>query len=466
MLAGAGWAVTLRFALAATNEKDPPSPVGVCLSPLSPNLHLMALQILFVGDLHLGRLPRKTHGDSQITHTPAEAWDDCVALAKEKRVSAVVLAGDVVDSTDQIFSSIRPFEMGVKLLEEEDIPVYAVAGNHDKNALHRLRGLNVPFIYLGDGGEWESVVLGRVNGVPVNLVGWSFPQEKVKASPLLTLDQAHVAEGISLGVVHCDRGASDGPYAPVGANEFNEGVAGQLDAWFLGHIHKPDALKGPRPVGYLGSATTLRRKDTGARGPWLVTVEGKGVVECECLPINKVSYEEVVCDLTHIELNSDEDEQIADSILQEVAKGVKNLNLHDRVRSVGVRLNLRGRVSCYRALQSVLRDWEEQGTPLRESGFEYCVAKIIDDTKPGHDLQELSNEPGRLAGLLAKELLLLGDESQESTRQLWRVAQRTEEIHQVGGLPDLDPKELRRMAEHVGNEILTKLLERPSEGES
>ena len=56
-------------------------------------------------------------------------------------------------------------------------------------------------------------------------------------SYLADMDEGVLEDGISLGVVHCDRGKTSGQYAPVAASEFNTGPPSELDAWFLGHIH-------------------------------------------------------------------------------------------------------------------------------------------------------------------------------------------------------------------------------------
>jgi len=67
-----------------------------------------------------------------------QVWGDTVSYAVEQAVDVVALTGDVVDAQNKRYEALGPLQRGLRRLEEAGIPVVAVAGNHDFDALPRL----------------------------------------------------------------------------------------------------------------------------------------------------------------------------------------------------------------------------------------------------------------------------------------------------------------------------------------
>jgi exonuclease SbcC len=133
--------------------------------------------------------------------------------------------------------------------------VLGVAGNHDVQVLPRLADSVPGFGLLGRGGRWEVVELRSRDGGQIRVAGWSFPAAQVRTSPLADgLSVAGPGTGLLVGLLHCDRDVAGSPYAPVRSAELE---AAPVDAWLLGHIHRPGVLSPPRPMGYLGSLCGL-----------------------------------------------------------------------------------------------------------------------------------------------------------------------------------------------------------------
>jgi len=68
----------------------------------------MALELLAIGDMHLGRRPSRLPGElaeSGRSYGPAEAWTRAVRHAVETGVDVVALAGDLVDQEDDFFEA-------------------------------------------------------------------------------------------------------------------------------------------------------------------------------------------------------------------------------------------------------------------------------------------------------------------------------------------------------------------------
>ena len=247
------------------------------------------MQILAIGDMHLGRRPSRL--PSELAHRaqalgPAAAWRKAVDSAIKMDVKAVLLAGDLVEKEDDFFEAFKELEQGVRRLAKEHIEVIAVVGNHDVQVLPRLAEQISELHILGQGGQWaqRKIEDGRET---VTLWGWSFAQAQVHQSPLAGMHFER-GPGTNLGLLHCDRDATSGPYAPVARLDLER--AG-LDGWLLGHIHKPDALAAPRPSGYLGSLVGLDRSELGQHGPWLITIAGGGIKEVAQLPLAPLRWE-------------------------------------------------------------------------------------------------------------------------------------------------------------------------------
>ncbi|HET8985656.1 MAG TPA: metallophosphoesterase, partial [Trueperaceae bacterium] len=232
------------------------------------------MKLLCAADLHLGRRPSRLH--DQITDdallaaalTPEAAWSALVDLALAERVHAVLLAGDLLDDENDFYVTFGDLQAGVERLIAGGVSVLAVSGNHDVTVLARLARVVPALRLLGEGGVWEVATLADV-AATVHVVGWSYPSGAVTYSPV-----GQVAEALSglaparvVGLLHCDRDQPNSRYAPVSSSEL---AAAPVDAWVLGHVHKPDfgASSGQegsqRLSGYLGS---LSAADPGEEGP-------------------------------------------------------------------------------------------------------------------------------------------------------------------------------------------------------
>ena len=149
--------------------------------------------ILAIGDIHLGTrcsgLPDEisSWGIEPGDLTPATALTASIDFAIERKVDAVLFAGDVVENTNARFEAIVPLEHNVRRLLDAGIQVIAVSGNHDVEALPRLAALIDGFELLCGGGQWQSRTVTRGQQPVAEIVGWSFGERFVRQSPLAQL---------------------------------------------------------------------------------------------------------------------------------------------------------------------------------------------------------------------------------------------------------------------------------------
>lgn len=398
----------------------------------------MVCRLLFVGDIHLGRrpsgLPARIGDDPTSVRelAPTAAWERCVAAAIERRVDAVVLAGDVVDDLDDRFEAYGHLERGVTRLHEAGVRIFGVAGNHDVKVLPRLADQIAAFRLIGRDGKWESVDVEGRGGGRARLVGWSFPQEKVHQSPVPELRTAFDSEIATLGVLHCDLGASSSPYAPVTRAELERAP---VTGWFLGHVHKPSIESGARPIGYLGALVGMDPGEPGAHGPWLVEVNGPRITTCLQIPLAPLRFESEEVAIDGIDGGGNDDvEKVLTPRIQEAFRRIAERAGADALaacRVVSCRLTIVGRTRQHRQVRALIASHALE--QLERWFGPTCVAieRIVDQSEPAIDLAEhaRTNDP---PGLLAQDLLALADEASPPRDLLDAAVAAIGRAHAVG----------------------------------
>ena len=416
------------------------------------------MKVLAVGDIHLGRTPSRLPSDLSARELgPAEAWRRSVETAVEAGVTAVLLAGDVVDRDEDFFEAYRELENGVWRLAEANIEVVGVAGNHDVEVLPRLARHIPKFRLLGAEGKWETCRIAAGREV-ITLWGWSFPRARFTASPLAD-QRFERPSGINLGLLHCDRDAGpDSPYAPVSGQELRR--AG-LDGWLLGHIHRPDALSAESPSGYLGSLTGLDRGEPGTRGPWMITVAGGRIAEVAHLPLAPLRWETLDVDLEDIEEPGDARERLLEGV---VTLDASLATLAPAPKAVGLFATFTGRTAFGSAALDEISPEERNAIHVGAAGTRYFVHRMQSGTRPEIDLEALAERRDPV-GLLATRLLWLerpeGDPERERLVEVARRRLGAESAKSVWrGLPagtaDVEPLAWLRIA---GYRALDQLLD-------
>ncbi len=359
------------------------------------------MKILAVGDMHLGRTPSRLPPELAARANalgPAEAWRRTVKKALETSVRAVLLAGDVVEREDDFFEAYRELSGGVERLAEQGVEVIGVAGNHDVRVLPRLARQTDGFRLLGSDDQWQCHPIVADNET-INLWGWSFPEEKVFASPL---PQAPFARkpGINIGLLHCDRDGGASPYAPVSSTELDR--AG-LDAWLLGHIHKPDKLTADAPSGYLGSLTGMDPGEPGQRGPWLITIARGRLASVEQVPLAPLRWETLVVDLGAISEPAEAKDRLLAAVrsLDETIAATSS-----QADAIGLRVIFAGRTRFGAEAASAISPDDRENVYRGPRNRHYFIETLRTETRPEIDLAKLAERPDP-PGLLAQRLLWL-----------------------------------------------------------
>lgn len=372
------------------------------------------MKILAVGDIHLGRLPTRIPEGFAVPASelaPTAAWRSTVDLAISEQVRAVLLAGDVVESEKDFYEGFRELKAGVEKLTHADIPVLAVAGNHDVEVLPRLAaslGKDSGFTLLGQGGTWQSHSLDSEAG-QVRIWGWSFPQRVVRENPLVSA-RFDRGDGVELGLLHCDLGQNASNYAPVKQADL---MRTGLDGWLLGHIHAPHQLTAEHLIGYLGCLTGMDPGEPGAHGPWLIEVGQGRIRDIRQIPLAPIRWEVLSLDLSTLEDIADLDQRL---ISQVERFDETRFDQGAAPKAVGLRIKFVGRCSMAKELDQWIERSIDHSIHFPVGDRLYFVEHLEAEVLPEMSLEDLSKRQDPL-GLLAVRLRLLDRPEEDSERQ-------------------------------------------------
>ncbi len=345
-------------------------------------------------------------------------------LAVSEVPDAVLLAGDVIDTDARSFEAFGPLRDGLGRLAEADIPVVAVAGNHDHAALpqfHRETG-GALFDLLGVGGAWERWSLrGEGDRPRLTVDGWSFPSSHHVADPLHDYRLGDSDSRLHVGLLHCDLDATDSRYAPVRSSALR-GTAPR--AWVLGHIHasRLDDSNGGSAVIYPGSLQALDPGESGSHGAWWLTLTDGGGLDFEPVHLSATWYDTVDLDMTGV---ADEGEvgERARTALDAHVERVRAAS-SGRAQVAICRLRIGGRTSRDEAVREGL-------APIANFDAGGAGPRIVLDgpprirTRPDVDLEARAEGKSPIA-VLARLILALdrGELDQDEADLMERVTER------------------------------------------
>lgn len=434
------------------------------------------MKILCCGDLHIGRrssrIPEDLDGPA---FSCASAFDRVVDAALAESVDLVVLAGDVVDRANRFYEAFGPLERGLARLSAREIPVCAVAGNHDFDVLPRLVD-NVGaerFHLLGAGGRWERRTIELASGERLHVDGWSFPREHFETSPLESYDLPPTEDALVLGLLHADTASPDSPYAPVSVARLAESA---VDAWVVGHVHKPDDIpaSGGAHVLVPGSVQAITSGERGAHGAWVLELDrtSRPVCRTRPVPLSSVRYDSLAVDLSGVA-----DVEVLESTITRALRSHRDALVSESgagaLRHVACTLELVGRTPMHRDVareaRRVLDDLD-----LGRDGLTLRVDRVEARTRPALDIEEIArgNDP---AGLLAKRLVAIergacggnrsnGSSDDASTAWVLDAQRAVEGIHRskpyqfVADDPEPDEDSSRRLLLDQGYRLLDALI--------
>ncbi|MCB1895057.1 MAG: exonuclease SbcCD subunit D [Zoogloeaceae bacterium] len=230
------------------------------------------MKLLHTADWHLGRY---LHGRSLI-EDQAHVLDQLVALARERAVDAVLVAGDIFDRSVPPADAVALLdEVLSRLVVDCGIPVVMIAGNHDSaerigfgGRVSERQGL----VLRGSLDRLEPLVLADAHGeVAIHPLPYADPvmvralpgydhagdHQQAMAGLLDELRRGFVAGRRNVLVAHAfvaggAESESERPLSVGGSGQVAADSFVGFDYVALGHLHRPQSIAGGR-IHYAGS---------------------------------------------------------------------------------------------------------------------------------------------------------------------------------------------------------------------
>ncbi len=262
------------------------------------------MRFIHTSDWHLGRL---FFGEA-LTEEQAALLGEFIALAKDLKPDAILIAGDVYDRSVPPADAVEMLdEVLTKLVLDCGFPVLMIAGNHDsgprlsfgnrflsKNRLHVCSSVDPGFVTLTD--EWGPVKFALVPYADTSTVRLELGDEAVTDADMAMsrrlMQRIRSADPArrNVAMVHAfltggqasesERPLSVGGTGAVSTDHFDE-----FQYVAMGHLHRPQQMKAGR-LSYSGSLMKYSFDEaTQKKGIYCVEMDGQGNLSQEFLPM-------------------------------------------------------------------------------------------------------------------------------------------------------------------------------------
>jgi DNA repair exonuclease SbcCD nuclease subunit len=338
------------------------------------------------------------------------ALENLVALAIDRAVNFVVIAGDLYDGDWKDHNTGLFFVGRMHRLREAGIPVVMISGNHDA-ANKMTKSLRLPDnVELLSHGRAATAALPVLRELGVAIHGRSFGEQAETGN--LARDYPGKKAGMfNIGLLHTSLTGGREEHATYAPCDLDDLRSKGYDYWALGHIHLRETVCEDPPVVFAGNIQGRHIRERDAKGCCVVELEDGGRPTIEFVPLDVARWE--LCRVDGSKLKQPDDLPVA------FAAGLEALDRKHGGMPLAVRVEVSGRTAAHAKLVADQGRWtnELRSAALGVAGGRVWVEKVKVLTQP-LDAPRTADLSGPVAALrecleeLAAddgELLALGD---------------------------------------------------------
>lgn len=362
------------------------------------------MRLLCASNLHLGRrlagLPDHA-GLDPARRSATAAWSRLCHAALTYHADAILLAGDIIDRENGLLEPAGALEHGLATLERAGIPVIAIAGDEDADALPRaVAMLDHPNLTLLDARRPATEL--HADGEHLTIIGLAHHdiatgQDSLSALPAIE------AIGPAVVMLHASLTDGNAPPGTVHPVQLEALAASPTRTWILGAPREPDIIDLDDTTAIEPGATLpLGPTETGPHGATLVDLFAEGGAVCELVPLSAVQFADV-----DLELAGTEDlDAIESAIVRALDTALDDALTMDAVQALAAvpcTLHLTGPTPLHNALPGLLEELT-QTLAVTHQGVTAILQAYELETHPPVALEALLGRPdpvGELARLLA-----------------------------------------------------------------
>jgi DNA repair exonuclease SbcCD nuclease subunit len=371
----------------------------------------LSLRFVHAADLHLDSpflglsAAAPAHVREAMLDATFAAYDAIIQLCLDRRVEALLVAGDVYDGADRSLRAQRRFYDGLQQLSDAGIRSFVCHGNHDHLGGWEAQ-LDPPPLCHRFGATVEAVPFDPADPARGSVYGVSYPRQEVREN----LAAAFVREGdarLAIGLLHANVGEVGGHanYSPCTLADL--AVPG-MDYWALGHVHTRQVMRAAGPaVVYPGNPQGRHPYEGGPRGVYVVELDDSGRAELEFVDVSAVRWERLAIGIERF----DREQQLMDAVQERIASALDAAG----GRPLVARLEFTGRGAMHATLRrngfaADLREHVNE-TWGASRPFAWCERVRI-DTAPAIDRDRYLEGQDFLADVLRMVDDVAGDDEQ------------------------------------------------------
>lgn len=260
------------------------------------------MRVVHAADIHLDSPLRGLTrlGDkeiaTQLRQASRHALRNLVRLVVDTRADALVLAGDIYDGDWADYATGRFFVEQMQVLDDEKVPVFLAAGNHDAESQITKTLTLPPNVSVLSTDHPETVIKEQL-GLAVH--GQGFPTRAV-AENLVPAYPARRPGYVNVGILHTAVNGADGHanYAPCTPEDL---VRTEYDYFALGHVHRHRIVNdGHRVAAFSGNLQGRHPRETGVKGALVVDVQPDERAEVRLEPLDVARWARIRVDVTDV----------------------------------------------------------------------------------------------------------------------------------------------------------------------
>jgi DNA repair protein SbcD/Mre11 len=344
---------------------------------------MATFSFIHAADLHLGSpligiAARDPELARRLAAASREAFTALVDQAIGRRISFLIIAGDVYDGAWKDTSIGLFFNRQVSRLIRAGIGVYTLRGNHDAASVV-TQSVRLPE------GVYEfpsrSAATVTIENLKVALHGRSFPDRAVPENFASSYPPARNG-WFNIGMLHtsCDGRPGHDRYAPCSLADL---VSKGYQYWALGHIHEYEQLRADPYVFFSGNLQGRGVHECGAKGALLVQVNGDEVV-VERLFVDRARWIDLSVNLEGVTDLNDLHDMLGVLLRPHVAEA----EVDSQPRLLLVRVRLQGCTTLHSTLRSAHDELcDDVQATLQHYGQDIWLEQLKMETSAPVDVQ-------------------------------------------------------------------------------
>jgi len=363
-------------------------------------------KFIHAADVHLDSPLR---GLSRYDSAPAEAirdacrraFENLVDLAIEEKVAFVLLAGDLYDGDWKDYSTGIFLGQQMGRLDQYNIAVFAVAGNHD--AANRMtKALASPRnMRIFSSRKVETI---RLDDLRVVIHGRSFGTQHVDENFATGFGVAD-KDRFNIGLLHTSLDGREGHavYAPCSLDDL---CSKGYQYWALGHVHKQEFVSEDPWIVFPGCIQGRHIRENGAKGCVVVTVEDGAVNQVGKVSLDVLRWVSCSIDIT--------DATDMREVLERARKAILSERKSADDRPIAMRINFVGSTTISTELAAYPERFEQQIKALGAgiANDDLWIERVENATVGKLDLASTLSD-GSTFGKLLQEILAIPDDPDE-----------------------------------------------------